>query len=102
MNVTRIGALLASIPNSVPAVTINRVCISGMEAVLSGAAMIKAGQADTILAGGVEHMSGVAYTVEKARWGVRMGNDVITDAMTTGLHCGSHLAEPRTKVLLFE
>ena len=91
MNVTRIGALLAGIPNSVPAVTINRVCISGMEAVLSGAAMIKAGQADTILAGGVEHMSGVAYTVEKARWGVRMGNDVITDAMTTGLHCGSHI-----------
>ncbi|MFA6222345.1 MAG: acetyl-CoA C-acyltransferase [Desulfomonilaceae bacterium] len=91
MNVTRIGALLAGIPSSVPAVTINRVCISGMEAVLSGAAMIKAGEADTILAGGVEHMSGVAYTVEKARWGVRMGNDVITDAMTTGLHCGSHI-----------
>ncbi len=91
MNVTRIGALMAGIPDSVPAVTINRVCISGMEAVLSGAAMIKAGEADTILAGGVEHMSGVAYTVEKARWGVRMGNDVITDAMTTGLHCGSHI-----------
>ncbi len=91
MNVTRIGALVAGIPNSVPAVTINRVCISGMEAVLSGAAMIKAGEADVILAGGVEHMSGVPYTVEKARWGVRMGNDVITDAMTTGLHCGSHI-----------
>ena len=91
MNVTRIGALMAGIPDSVPAVTINRVCISGMEALLSGAAMIKAGEADTILAGGVEHMSGVPYTVEKARWGVRMGNDVITDAMTTGLHCGSHI-----------
>ncbi|MGC8660396.1 MAG: thiolase family protein, partial [Desulfomonilaceae bacterium] len=91
MNVTRIGALIAGIPNSVPAVTINRVCISGMEAVLSGAAMIKAGEADVILAGGVEHMSGVPYTVEKARWGVRMGNDIITDAMTTGLHCGSHI-----------
>lgn len=91
MNVTRIGALLAGIPDTVPAVTINRVCISGMEAVLSGAAMIKAGEADVILAGGVEHMSGVAYTVEKARWGVRMGNDFITDAMTTGLHCGSHI-----------
>ncbi|MCL5126502.1 MAG: acetyl-CoA C-acyltransferase, partial [Deltaproteobacteria bacterium] len=36
-------------------------------------------------------LSGVPYTVEKARWGVRMGNDVITDAMTTGLHCGSHI-----------
>jgi acetyl-CoA C-acetyltransferase len=91
MNVTRIGALLAGIPAKVGAVTINRVCISGMEATLSGAAMIKAGVADTILAGGVEHMSGVAYTLERARWGVRMGNDKITDAMQMGLHCGSHI-----------
>ncbi len=91
MNVTRIGALIAGIPDTVPAVTINRVCISGMEAVLSGAAMIKAGDAEVILAGGVEHMSGVPYTIEKARWGLRMGNDTITDAMTTGLHCGSHI-----------
>ena len=91
MNVTRIGALMAGIPNSVPAVTINRVCISAMEAVLSGAAMIKAGVADIILAGGVEHMSGVAFTVEKARWGLRMGNGVLTDAMMVGLHCGSHI-----------
>jgi acetyl-CoA C-acetyltransferase len=91
MNVTRIGALMAGIPQSVPAVTINRVCISGMEATLSGAAMIKAGLADVILTGGVEHMSGVAYTIEKARWGVRMGNSTVTDAMQIGLHCGSHL-----------
>ncbi|MFC1836026.1 acetyl-CoA C-acyltransferase [Thermodesulfobacteriota bacterium] len=91
MNVTRIGALMAGIPESVPAVTVNRVCISGMEAVLSAAAMIKSGAADIILAGGVEHMSGVAFTVEKARWGVRMGNSELTDALTTGLHCGSHL-----------
>ena len=91
MNVTRIGALMAGIPDSIPAVTINRVCISGMEAALSGAAMIRAGFAETILAGGVEHMSGVAYTIERGRWGVRMGNSEITDALTTGLHCGSHL-----------
>ncbi|HMK36627.1 MAG TPA: acetyl-CoA C-acyltransferase [Desulfomonilaceae bacterium] len=91
MNVTRIGALMAGIPDSVPAVTINRVCISGLEATLSGAAMIQAGAADVLLTGGVEHMSGVPYTLEKARWGTRMGNDVITDAMQTGLHCGSHI-----------
>lgn len=91
MNVTRIGALMAGIPNTVPAATINRVCISGMEATLSGAAMIKAGAADVLLTGGVEHMSGVPYTLERARWGVRMGNDVLTDAMQTGLHCGSHI-----------
>lgn len=91
MNVTRIGALMAGIPDSVPAATVNRVCISGMEATLSGAAMIKAGAADILLVGGVEHMSGVAYTLEKARWGQRMGNGVVTDAMMVGLHCGSHL-----------
>ncbi|MBM3299514.1 MAG: acetyl-CoA C-acyltransferase, partial [Deltaproteobacteria bacterium] len=91
MNVTRIAALMAGIPDSVPAATINRVCISGMEATLSGAAMIGAGAADALLVGGVEHMSGVPYTIEKARWGLRMGNDVITDAMQLGLHCGSHL-----------
>jgi acetyl-CoA C-acetyltransferase len=91
MNVTRIGALMAGIPKEVPAATINRVCISGMEATLSGAAMIKAGAAEVLLTGGVEHMSGVPYTLEKARWGQRMGNGVVTDAMQTGLHCGSHL-----------
>lgn len=91
MNVTRIGALMAGIPDSKPAATINRVCISGMEAILSGAAMLKAGMADIILAGGVEHMSGVAYTLENVRWGVRMGNDTVVDALTTGLHCGSHI-----------
>ncbi len=91
MNVTRIGALMAGVPNSVPAVTVNRVCISGMEATLSGAAMIKAGIADTLLTGGVEHMSGVWFTVEKARWGARMGDAVLTDSMMVGLHCGSHI-----------
>ncbi|MGD9139726.1 MAG: acetyl-CoA C-acyltransferase, partial [Desulfobacterales bacterium] len=54
LNVTRIAALLAGIPDTVTAVTINRVCISGMEAVISGMAMIQAGMADVILAGGVE------------------------------------------------
>ena len=48
-----VAALMVGIPESVPAVTVNRVCISGMEAVVSGAAMIKAGYADVILAGGM-------------------------------------------------
>src|SRR5210317_1560874 len=69
LNVSRFAALLAGIPDSVPAVTINRVCISGMEAVLSGMAMIQAGMADVILAGGVEHMSSAPYEVPAARWG---------------------------------
>ncbi len=91
INVTRTGALLAGIPDSVPAVTINRVCISGMEAVVSGMAMIQAGMADIILAGGVEHMSGISYTVPHARWGCRVQDQVLVDRMIRGLHCGSHV-----------
>jgi len=91
LNVSRVAALLAGIPDTVTAVTINRVCISGMEAVLSGMAMIQAGMADVILAGGVEHMSGVAYQVPNARWGCRLQDTVFVDAMIHALHCGSHI-----------
>ncbi len=91
LNTTRVGALMAGIPDSVPAATVNRVCISGMEATLSGTAMIQAGMADIILAGGVEHMSGVPYTVPKARWGCRLQDQQFVDAMIHALHCGSHL-----------
>jgi acetyl-CoA C-acetyltransferase len=91
LNVTRVAALLADIPDSVPAVTINRVCISGMEAALSGMAMIQAGMADIILAGGVEHMSGAAYTVPGARWGCRLQDQVFVDSLIRALHCGSHV-----------
>jgi len=91
LNVTRVGALLAGIPETVPAVTINRVCISGMEAVVSGMAMIQAGMADVILAGGVEHMSGIPYTVPSARWGARLQDQVFVDAMIHALYCGSRI-----------
>jgi acetyl-CoA C-acetyltransferase len=91
LNVTRVAALLAGIPDSVPAVTINRVCISGMEAVISGMAMIQAEMADIVLAGGVEHMSGVPYEVPAARWGCRLQDQEFVDAMMRALHCGSHI-----------
>ena len=91
LNVARVGALLAGIPDNVPAVTVNRVCISGMESVLSGMAMIQAGMAEVILAGGVEHMSGVAYEVPKARWGCRFQDQTFVDALVRALHCGSHI-----------
>ena len=91
LNVTRIAALLAGIPDSATAVTINRVCISGMEAVISGMAMIQAGMADVILAGGVEHMSGVPYSVAAARWGCRLQDHEFVDNIIRGLHCGSHV-----------
>lgn len=91
LNVTRVAALLSGIPETVTAVTINRVCISGMEAVLSGMAMIQAGMADIILAGGVEHMSGVPYISQDARWGCRLQDKVFVDAMIRALHCGSYV-----------
>ncbi|MCP4666992.1 MAG: acetyl-CoA C-acyltransferase [Deltaproteobacteria bacterium] len=91
LNVARVSALMAGIPEHVTAVTINRVCISGMEAVISGMAMIQAGMADIILAGGVEHMSGVPYTVPAARWGCRLQDHAFVDAMIHALYCGSHL-----------
>jgi acetyl-CoA C-acetyltransferase len=91
LNVTRVGALLAGVPDSVTAVTVNRVCISGMEAVVSGMAMIQAGMADVILAGGVEQMSGAPYVSLEARWGCRLQDTVLIDAMIRALHCGSHV-----------
>ncbi|MHB8908253.1 MAG: thiolase family protein [Syntrophales bacterium] len=91
LNVTRIAALMAGIPETVTAVTVNRVCISGMEAVVSGMAMIQAGMAEIILAGGMEHMSGVAYSVPAARWGCRFQDQVFVDDIIHGLHAGSHL-----------
>jgi acetyl-CoA C-acetyltransferase len=91
LNVTRVAALMAGLPDTVPAVTINRVCISGMEAVISGMAMIQAGMAEIILAGGTEHMSSVPYSVPGARWGCRLQDQVFVDNMIHALHCGSHL-----------
>lgn len=91
LNVARVGALMAHIPPTVPAVTINRVCISGMEAVVSGMAMIQAGIANVILAGGVEHMSGAPYAVSAARWGCRLQDNVFEDTMIHALFCGSRL-----------
>jgi acetyl-CoA C-acetyltransferase len=91
LNVSRVAALMAGIPDNVTAVTINRVCTSAMEAIISGMAMIQVGMADIILAGGMEHMSGIPYVVPGARWGCRLQDHVFVDAMIHALHCGSHL-----------
>jgi acetyl-CoA C-acetyltransferase len=91
LNLTRVAALKSGIPNTTVAVTMNRVCISGMEATISGMAMIQAGLADIILSGGVEHMSGVAYVVPGARWGCRLQNSTLDDRLVEGLMCGSRI-----------
>ena len=90
LNVARVSALLAGIPWTVPAVTINRVCTSAMEAIISGALQIETGFTDVVLAGGVEAMSSVPYCLETARWGQRLFDGVMLDGLTTGLHAGSH------------
>jgi acetyl-CoA C-acetyltransferase len=90
-NVARLSALMAGIPDSVPAVTIDRVCVSSMDALISGMAMIQADMADVILAGGVEHMSGVSYTVPGARWGCRIQDGVLVDSLMRRLYGGSYL-----------
>ncbi len=91
LNVARVGALMAGIPDKVTAATVNRVCTSAMEAVISGMAMIQAGMADIILAGGTEHMSGVPYSVPGARWGCKLQDQVFEDVLIHALHCGSRL-----------
>jgi len=90
LNVARVSGLLAGLPYTVPAVTINRVCTSAMEAIISGSLQIETGFTDTVLAGGVESMSNAPYVVENARWGIRLFDSVFIDALTTGLHAGSH------------
>ncbi len=89
MNLTRLAALQAGIPDTTLAVTINRVCTSGMEATVSGMAMIQAGLVDIVLSGGTEHMSGVAYAAPGARWGCRLQNSTLDDMLTEGLMAGS-------------
>lgn len=91
LNTARVASLLAGFPDTIPAVTINRVCISGMESMISGMAMIQAGMADVILAGGTEHMSSAPYAVPGARWGCRLQDSTLVDTMIHALHCGSHV-----------
>ncbi len=61
--------------------TINKVCASGLRSVSLAAQMIKAGDADIIVAGGTENMSAAPYALAKARWGYRMGESNIIDVM---------------------
>ena len=77
----RQAAIYAGIPNTVPATTVSKVCGSGMQAVVFGAKTIAVGDADLVVAGGMESMSNVPYYLEKARTGYRMGDGKIVDGM---------------------
>lgn len=80
-NVARQVAMAAGVPKEVPAMTINKVCGSGLRTVGLAAQIIKAGDADCILAGGAESMSQSGYIMPAARWGARMGDSKIVDIM---------------------
>lgn len=82
-NPARQAAVKAGLPVEVPALTINKVCGSGLRTVSLAAQIIKAGDADVIVAGGMENMSRAPYLVDNARWGVRMGNTQFVDEMIT-------------------
>lgn len=83
-NIARQCTLKAGLPIEVPAMTINKVCGSGLRSVALAAQIIKAGDADVVVAGGTESMSGAPYIAPKARWGARMGNAELVDEMVFG------------------
>ena len=80
-NVARQAAIKAGLPIEVPAITINVVCGSGLKCVNDAATMIMAGEADIVVAGGMENMSMAPYAMTKARFGYRMNNATIIDCM---------------------
>jgi acetyl-CoA C-acetyltransferase len=88
MNVARQSALKAGVPVDVPAETVNRVCGSGLQAVVHAAEAVIAGSGDTYIAGGTESMSNAPYLLKGARWGFRMGHAEAIDSMLAeGLTC---------------
>ena len=80
-NPARQAAIKAGVPISVPAYTVGMVCGSGMKSVIEGARSIAAGDADIVVAGGMENMSAAPYSMPAARWGARMGNNKMIDTM---------------------
>ena len=80
-NVARQMTLDAGLPIETPALTINKVCGSGLRAVELAAQIIKAGDADIVVAGGAENMSATGYAMPAARWGARMNNTQMIDMM---------------------
>src|SRR6476660_7368819 len=77
----RQAAVKAGIPMSVPALTINKVCLSGLDAIALADQLIRAGEVEVVVAGGMESMSMAPYLIPSARFGARMGNTEIVDSM---------------------
>jgi acetyl-CoA C-acetyltransferase len=103
MNVARQAAIKAGVPVEVPAETINRVCGSGLQAVVHAVEAVKAGYVDLVVAGGTESMSNAPFILKGARWGYRMGTGEVVDSMLAeGLTCaikGCHMGNTAEEIV---
>jgi acetyl-CoA C-acetyltransferase len=86
MYLSRVAAIEAGLPVGTPCLTVNRLCGSGLQAIVSAAQHILLGDIDCAVGGGAESMSRAAYFLPAGRWGQRMGDAAIVDAMTGALH----------------
>ena len=86
MYVSRVAAVEAGIPVGTPCLTVNRLCGSGLQAIVSATQHLLLGDCDVAVAGGAESMSRAAYFLPAGRWGQRMGDAAVVDAMTGALH----------------
>ena len=86
MYLSRVAALDAGLPVGTPCLTVNRLCGSGLQAIVSAAQHILLGDTNIAVAGGAESMSRAAYLLPSGRWGQRMGDAPVIDAMTAALH----------------
>jgi acetyl-CoA C-acetyltransferase len=86
MYLSRVAAIEAGLPVGTPCLTVNRLCGSGLQAIVSAAQHILLGDTDCVVGGGAESMSRAAYFLPSGRWGQRMGDAAIVDAMTGALH----------------
>ena len=85
MYLARVAAINGGIPKEVPAMTLNRLCGSGLQAIVSAAQIVALGDTDAAVAGGAESMSRSNYWVPSARWGSKMGDQVMMDALIGAL-----------------
>src|ERR1700741_3063972 len=85
MYLSRVACINAGLPKETPALTLNRLCGSGLQAIVSAAQAVKLGDAEIAVAGGAESMSRGAYADPSARWGARMGDHSIIDMMVGAL-----------------
>lgn len=87
MYMSRVAALKGGLLEQTPALTVNRLCGSGLQSIVSAAQLILLGDCDAVVAGGAESMSRVPYWLPNARFGARMGDAAMVDAMTSALTC---------------